>query len=186
MVRGKAAEKQAGGAEKQAAPTLSNWRDLTVSTDEAGEIIKKSGERVRQLTKAGFIRKAGRDQYRIGDVLDGYLAYQEDALRRAAADTPATKLAASRRREIELRIARDEGRVVDIEDVQAFVVELFGGVVAEFRGLAAASTRDLAVRKTIEEQLNGTFARCQKRIDQLGADMRAGKGIVLADDGADA
>lgn len=181
--------KKDGKAERFVKPissAKSAWRALIVSTDDAGAIIKVTGERVRQLTKAGWIRKSGNNAYRIGDVLDGYLAYRDDIERKAAADTPQSRLAASRRREIEQRMAREDGKLIPIEEVQAGITDILGAYRAELSGVAAASTRDLDTRIAIESNLNGAIERCRARFEAMESDLRAGREVVLDGEEADA
>jgi len=158
---------------------VTDWRALVVSTDDAGSIIKVSGERVRQLTKAGWIKKSGSNAYRIGDVLDGYLAYRDDLEQKAAADTPQARLAATKRRAIEQRMAREDGQLIETDDVFAVVADILGTFRSELAGIPAAATRDLDARLAIEGALNGAIDRCRDRFQQAERDLRAGREVLV-------
>lgn len=172
--------------EKSAEKRLSDWRSLEVSTDEAGAIIKVSGERVRQLTKGGWIRQHARNTYRIGDVIDGYLAYRDDLERKALADTAQSRLAKRREAEIKQRMDREEGRLVPIEEVQSGVTQIMGALRFELSGVPAASSRDLDVRASIEGHLNAAIERCRAGFEKMEGDLRAGREVVVDGEEADA
>jgi len=171
---------------KSARSAVPSWRDVLLTTDEAGAAVKIGGERIRQRTKEGWINKVDHNSYRLGEVIDGELRYREDQLRKAEADTESSRLAASKRRLVDLRIAQEENRLVEAEDVQTLVTEIVGGFVSELRGVPAGATRDHAVREAIEEVLNGAIDRCRARFEKLGADLRSGRGIVLEEQEGDA
>jgi hypothetical protein len=178
-------EKSKASANAATSPPL-DWRDIRLTTDEAGAAVKMSGERVRQLTKAGWIKKSGSNAYRIGDVLDGYLAYRDDLEQKAAADTPQARLAATKRQAIEQRMAREDGRLVPIEEVAAGITDILGTYRSELSGVPAASTRDPEVRSAIESNLNGAIERCRARFQAMEGDLRAGREVKLDGDEADA
>jgi hypothetical protein len=177
-VKGTASKKPA----KSRVVSSSNWRDVLLTTDEAGAAVKMTGERVRQLTKEGWIRKGGPNSYRLGDVIDGILAYREDQAKKIDADSEQSKLAASRRREIDLRIAREQNKLIEITEVIEATDDVFGVFCSELRSLPAATTRDLTVRAEIERVLTATMQRCSEKIESRRTDLHAGRGIVHDDE----
>lgn len=166
------ASRNAGGIVKK---QVSSWRLFELTTDEAGAAIKMGGERVRQLTKAGWIKKAARGRYKLGNVIDGILAYRDDAERRASPSSERTRLEAARARGIELRNAKVANELIQITDVHDAVTDICGMFSSELRSLPAAATRDLKVREDIEAALNGAFERLHARFEKMEEDLRNGR-----------
>lgn len=162
------------------------WRDIRMTTDEAGAAVKMTGERIRQLTKANWIKRVGFNEYRLGDVIDGVMAYRDDLASQVTADSEQSRLARVRRAEIEQRMAREDGKMVPIEEVAAGITDILGAYRFELSGVAAASTRDLDVRAAIESNLNGAIERCRGRFEAMEGDLRAGREVKLDGDETDA
>jgi hypothetical protein len=134
---------------------------------------------LRQLERQGWFAKVGRNQYDPIEVLKGQVRFLQDDSRRSSKSATASALQEARSREIEQRIAREDGKLIPIEDVHAVVTDILGTFRAELSGVAAAATRDLAVRDTIEGQLNGAIDRCRQRFEQAGADLQAGREVLV-------
>lgn len=167
-------------------PASIGWRDIRLTTDEAGAAVKLGGERIRQLTKANWIKRVGFNEYRLGDVIDGVLAYRDDLARQATADSEQARLARVRRGEIEQRMARERGDLVPIEAVTAAHSEIIGAFCAELSGVPAASTRDLAQRAEIEGHLNAAIERCRARLSGAEGDLRTGRDPLVDAEDTDA
>lgn len=150
-----------------------DWRDIRISTDEAGALVKLGAERIRQLAKASWIKRVGFNEYRIGDVLDGFLAYRDDLAKQSTSDSEQVRLARIRRKEIEQRMARERGELVLIEAVEEAHAEIISILCAELAGVPAASTRDLDLRVAIEGKLNAAIERCRSRLSGAEGDLRA-------------
>lgn len=184
MKKPKRKQRAAPKAKKPANPKVStapNWRAIVLTTDEAGAAVKIGGERIRQLTKAGWIRKSGQNSYLLGNVIDGFLAYRDDLSAKAAADTEQSRLAKSRRAEIELRIAREKGQLTETAEAVAFVDEALGTLKSEFDGMPARVTRDLEFRNKIEAEIDDAFRRAAERAKQAADVLASGSGAVDAD-----
>jgi hypothetical protein len=131
-----------------------------------------SAERVRQLTKEGWIEKQGKDQFYLVDVVQGYIRFRNDSDRRAQKSAADSRVRDARAREIELRNAVREGRLIEIDEAMAAVEQMIGLFRAETAGLPARVTRDLHFRKTIETAVNDILERV--------ADIAAERGRAVA------
>ncbi|KRQ99268.1 hypothetical protein CP49_11770 [Bradyrhizobium valentinum] len=118
-----------------------------------------SAERVRQLAKEGWIEKAGKDQFYLVDVVQGYIRFRNDSERRATKSASASRVSDARAREVELRIAERERRLVELSEMIALSDQLVGMFRAELSGLPARVTRDLQIRRTIETAINDILDR---------------------------
>ncbi|XIA64511.1 hypothetical protein ACFIOY_37680 [Bradyrhizobium sp. TZ2] len=118
-----------------------------------------SAERVRQLAKEGWIEKAGKDQFYLVDVVQGYIRFRNDSERRATKSATASRVSDARAREVELRIAERERRLVELSEMIALADQLVGMFRAELSGLPARVTRDLQIRRTIETAIHDILDR---------------------------
>lgn len=137
----------------------------------AGAIIMVSVERVRQLSRDGWIRKTGKG-YHLLDVVQGYIRFRDDADRRANKTAAASRVSDARAREIELRNAQREGRLIEIDDALDAVDKLVGTMRVELAGLPARVTRDLQLRRTIETAINDILQRISDIAEQSELDVR--------------
>jgi hypothetical protein len=145
-----------------------------MTADMAGRLIMKSGERVRQLAKEGWIPKHGTGQgarYALVDVVQGYIRFRDDVDRRGQKTAAATRISDARAREIELRTAIREGRLIDLDEALDAVEELIGLLRTELSGLPARCTRDLQIRRTIETVRNDILDRIADLAEQKAKDM---------------
>ncbi|MBR0920611.1 hypothetical protein ACVIWV_006179 [Bradyrhizobium diazoefficiens] len=147
-------------------------RGQLLTSNLAGRLLMVSAERVRQLAREGWIEKQGKDQFYLVDVVQGYIRFRNDADRRAQKSAADSRVRDARAREIELRNAVREGRLIEIDEAMAIVEQITGLFRAETAGLPARVTRDLQFRKTIETALNDILERV--------ADIAAERGRAVA------
>jgi phage terminase Nu1 subunit (DNA packaging protein) len=130
-----------------------------------------SAERVRQLNKAGWIVKVGRDEYRVADVVQGYIKFLKDEERRMSKSAAASRLQDARARAIELRNAKEDHRLCETEESIGFVDEMMGTIIARLDGLPARFTRDISERQRlvalIDEIRNEAADVFEKRASEL-------------------
>jgi hypothetical protein len=127
-----------------------------LSPDMAGRLLMVSGERVRQLAKEGWIRKASPGKYNLVEVVQGYIRFRNDADRRSTKTASDSRLRDARTREVELKTAQREGRLIELDDHLEAVDEIVGIMLTGLSGLPARVTRDLQVRRDIERAINET------------------------------
>lgn len=154
-------------ASGRAAP-LTNLTVVNLAT--IARLLMLTPRRVQQLCSEGWLPDVGRGEYPIDQCVWGYLKFLKDSERRSSKSAAATKLQSARLREIELRIAVEENRLIDIEDVQAVIGEAFGILRSVMAGVPAASTRDISLRREIEKHLNGAIDKCRERLEEAQRD----------------
>lgn len=147
-------------------------RDGRRSVHLAGPLIGKSAQWIRRLIAEGFIPKQTDGTVLERDVYLGYIRWLTDEQRRATKVAAESRVRDARAREIELRIAEREGRLIEIVDMEEVLDEYGGMLRAELSGLPARVTRDLVLRRTIEQAiediLNRVTAAAQQARDRLG------------------
>ena len=132
-------------------------RGPLVNTDQAARLVMKGVERIRQLAKAGWIAQEGTvldRRYRLLDVVQGYIRFRDDEDRRTNKSAAHSRIQDARSREVELKNAQREGKLIELEDAIETIAEVVGMLRLQFSGLPARVTRDLILRRTIETAVN--------------------------------
>lgn len=167
----------------------SHPRGPLINTEKAARLIMKSPERVRQLEKEGWITRTGSGsdrQYRLLDVVQGYIRFRDDEDRRTNKTAAQSRITDARSREVELKNAQREGRLIELEEALAVIESIIGLLRSLLSGLAARVTRDLQFRRIIETAVHDildTIADvAAQRAKALGARRAAGTHIAI--DGA--
>lgn len=134
-------------------------KDKAITLGQAAALLNRSPRWVNNLAKEGFISKEGVGKYTVAEVVRGAMAYYESLLQKSTKTAAASRVTDARTREIELRIAERRRELIPQEDAKAVVLE-FGAIVrAEFTALPARYTRDLAERRKLEQEVDGSFER---------------------------
>ena len=97
---------------------MSDLKDFTVNASQISGLLMLSNERIRQLVNAGYIPRIGKGKYDVIDAVQGYTHFLKDEEKQASKSAADSGLKAARQREVELRTAREEGRLVDMDDVE--------------------------------------------------------------------
>src|SRR5258708_7702915 len=106
--------------------TASPLDGVIIGLADAARLIGKSETWVVRLVKEGDLKKVRTGKYRRADVAQAALRFREADDRRSSQTEEAKRVHAARAREIELRIARDEGRLIPLDDVRAAVADVLG------------------------------------------------------------
>lgn len=141
-------------------------RVVRVSGAAVGRHLDLTPQRVGQLADEGVLARGADGKFDLDEARLAYIRWVRDETRKSSASQTSSALAVARTREVELRIAREEGAVIDLEDVQFAVAEIVGAFVSELAGLSAACTRDLELRRSIEKHVNGAIDRCRERFEK--------------------
>lgn len=165
---------------------VSHLRDPIVTNREAGEHLGISEAMVRKLISDGFIEKAASGGVSIAQSTLGYVRFLREEDRSSRKSTAEAGLKAARQREIEMRIAERENRLVDTEEAIAFVDHIVGRFRAVFGGLPARYTRDIKERRRLEAEVNGGLQQVSGLLAKDAKSLRARGTIDDADTSADA
>lgn len=152
-----------------------------ISPGQAAELLMLSTERLRQLAREGYIPKATRAGYPLVAVVQGYIKFLKDEERRTSKVQAESGLKAARQREVELRNAEREGRLVDLDEIRGVFVQVEATLRAELTGLPSAVTRDLKLREDIETYMHGAFARSSGKFKEACGILRSGGDPMGAD-----
>lgn len=134
-------------------------REALLSLDQAATLLMLSTERVRQLIKQGYIERRGVAQCTLVGAVQGYIRFLKDDERRSSKSAGASRVQDARAREIELKIAERDRRVIDVVEHDDFVAEIAGTLRSHLAGIPAKVTRDLVLRRRLEAELDGVLAK---------------------------
>lgn len=156
------------------------------SAYKCGAHLDLSRVRIGQLADEGKLPRLPDGSYDLDACRLAYIQYLRSEDRRGAKSATASRVQEARAKEIEMRTAREEGRLVPLDDVSAAIADILGTYRSELNGVPAASTRDLSVRGEIEKQLNDAIDRCRGRFEKVSDDLRAGREVSLEGEETDA
>lgn len=158
----------------------------SISVDTLAKLLMMTPHRVRQLERAGWIQKAGYGLYSIVEGVQGYIRFLKDETKRSSQSAAAARVQEARAKEIELRTAREENRLVELEEALSFVDGVIGVLKSEIYGIPARVTRDLELRRRMVTELDDIFRRTADRYEQDTRSLRAtgAVGSAVAEDDA--
>jgi hypothetical protein len=165
---------------KQTKPTK---RTAGASQATMARYLDLSQQRISQFVAGGTFpilagSKLDRDACRLA-----YIRWLRDETRKSSAAEAAKRVQNARAAMIELQTAKERGKLIELEEVEASVAEIISSFCLELSGVAAASTRDVAQREVIQANLNGAIEWCKARLGGLCSDAAAGR--PLTQDGGD-
>ena len=144
---------------------------------QAARLLMISDERIRQLTKQGYIPRAEkRGVVQLVGAVQGYLRYLKDDERRSSKSAADSRVRDARALEIELRISERSRDLIPLEDALADMAEFAAAVRSELAGLPARLTRIMDERQKIESEVDGVLTRLSERAAQKAAALEPGRG----------
>ena len=102
-------------------------------------------------------------------LVQGYIRFMRDEGRRMSRSAAPPRAREARAKEIEVRTAERLGKLVPLEDFDAFVDLVCGLFRAELGGLPARFTRDLPTRRALEREINELLTRIADVLDAKSA-----------------
>ena len=146
----------------------------TISVSQAAEMTGLTKRWVQLRVTEGFIEPSGRGRTTLAALGRGIVNYYQDLRNRESNKAAATRGSDARARLTELQIAEREGRLLPIEECEAVVAEIAAKVLSEFSGLGARVTRDLALRRKIETEVDRVLDAIRSHAEKQGAALRSG------------
>jgi phage terminase Nu1 subunit (DNA packaging protein) len=145
----------------------------TIPLATCAKLLKLTARRVNQLEQSGVIPKASRGRYVTVAVVHAYIDYLRDENRRSTQSAGTIRVQDARAKSLEMRIAREEGKTCDIEDMLGFLDAMIGRFRQDLAGLPARFTRNLPerdrLRVEIDAMLEGLSAFYLRESVKLGA-----------------
>ena len=148
------------------------------------------GERwVQQLERQGVLKKAGHGRYHLAESVQSYIAFKvkSEVARAVPEETDAgERVKAERARKLRLENDEKELLLVQTPDAVAALDAIVGPLRADLAGVPARVTSDVVLRRQIEDAIDSVLRGFADRSAKAGADLRAGRDPLAADDEDDA
>jgi phage terminase Nu1 subunit (DNA packaging protein) len=153
-----------------------------VITAALAKYLDLSHRRVQQLADEKILPRLPNGNFDLDACRVAYIRYLRDEGRRVSKTAAASRTQELRGDEIELRLARERGKLIEFEEVELFITDITAALSAELSGVPAGCTRDLDLRKTIEERQHAAIDRCRRRFEEASEALRAGREIFDDDE----
>jgi hypothetical protein len=153
-----------------------------ITIKQAAALLMLTEQWVRDLGRKGYITGIERASVPLAAAVHGYIKWLKDEERRTSKTSAQSRVQQARAKEIELRIAKEEGRLIEADKVDAIVANAFGCLRSEFSGVAAATSRDKDVREKIESLINDASDRARRKFEESMAALQADGDILLEDE----
>lgn len=161
-------------------------RDDLITLDAAGSLLMISVERVRQLSKSGYIDRPKPGRTTVVSAVQGYIRFLKDAERKNTKSGAATRVSEARAAEIELRTAERRRVLIPQEEAIAAMDLVVGKVAETLSGLPARITRDLVLRRRIEAEIHAGQKEIADALAELHGFVEAGGDLPATDTADDA
>lgn len=157
-----------------------------VPIEQAARLLEISTERIRQLQRSGHIDKASRGMVSLVSAVRGYVKFLKEAAAAQSKSAADSRVRDARAKEIEHRLAVANRELVSRDDATAAMDILVGIVRDELRGLPARTTREMALRRKLENQANGSLTRIAEALAKLSGFVVTGGELPYAGSDDDA
>lgn len=158
----------------------------TITTSQAARLLMISDERVRQLTKAGFVPRAARGRYNLVALVQGYIRFLKDDERRSSKSAADSRVRDARAAEIERRMAREDRKIIALDEAMAAFDHATGLYLQSLSGLPARMTRNASERRRLEAICDTERERLSHRFAESASALRTGVEAAGAEDEDDA
>jgi hypothetical protein len=128
---------------------------------EVARHLLLSREMIRRLVAEKIIERRGDGSFDLDQARHAYIRHLRD--RRSEKGAAEAALLRARAREIELRTAERARDLIEFDEACAVLDDVIGALVSELAGLPAAATRDLMMRRHLDELIRGIRQRTADR-----------------------
>ncbi len=163
----------------------------TVSSADLAAVIGRDERRVQQLEAESIFRNVGKGRAKRFVLSDAVQAWVEYAIRseidRSKDRSPdKSGFEAERTRKLKLENDAREGLLIETPDAIAAIDAIVGILRTELAAVPARISEDVATRRLVENAIDGVLGNLSARFAKAGADLRAGRDPLAADDEASA
>lgn len=158
--------------------------DAPVSGGVVASFLGVSLERVRQLAEEGVIPREGKGKFPLRPCILAYCTWTRDEGRKANKSAASSRVQDRRSRLLDIQIAREEHRLIETDEALAVVDEIVATFKSELQGLPTRVTKDVALRSSIEHEIDRICDTAANLLAERGDALREG-GDALASNAAD-
>lgn len=150
----------------------------TLTTKQAAQLLLLGEERIRQLSKEGWVEKTGRSRYPLVPLVQGYIRYLRDAERRTTKSASASRGQDLRNERAAFELSLLKREHLPREDLTSAIDVICGALNSEIHGLAARITRDPELMARIEEEHVNALNRIAKKIERVVGAIDEGRDLT--------
>ena len=129
-----------------------------ITIAQAAQLLNLSAIRIKQLIRAGVLKRDDKGRLTTVSVVHGYLDFKEAELERIRAKGGDNELRRAKAKEIELRTAKAERELVAREDVEALIHFTVEGIKERLPSLPGKFTRDARERRRLGDLVETVLA----------------------------
>lgn len=157
-----------------------------ITMDQAAKLLMVSPEWIRRLCKAGYIPRVAKGKYPLVGVVQGYIKSLKDEEKKASKGASESRVRDARAAEIERRMAREDLKIVDIDEATATYEDMIGELLKMVNSLPAQITRNPSERRRIEDIIGKAQGRFVARASEIISLLETGGKAAYAEDEDDA
>ena len=162
--------------------------DEKLTMEQAAQLFAVSRVTIVNLVNKGLLAKTKDGYVTLVELARAYVRDLKDELKNRSRSTALMKVQESRADEINMRIALKTGASVPYKLVLDDAVTDYGELKASLSGMGAAVTRDLEMRKKIDDYADECLERfrlsVEKKMRTLGADPQDYEDVEASDAGS--
>jgi hypothetical protein len=117
---------------------------------QGAALVELSDERIRQLARMGYCPKPVKGMIPLVGLVKGVLRFYRDEERTRSKSAADGRVRDARAREIELRIAKEEGELVPVADAIGVMDEYATAVITAIKNLPTRYSRNMADRARLQ------------------------------------
>lgn len=149
-------------------------KQTSVTATGLGRHLDLSLQRVMQLVEEGIIPRRDDGGFDQDECRIRYINFIREDGRRAKNSAENVRLNDAKAKAIEIRNARADRQLIEVTEAIEFVDSALGGIRADFTGFAARVTRDLRLRRKIEDAIDDVFRGGAERMAKAAKVLRDG------------
>lgn len=134
----------------------------TMTVAEFAAVVERTPERIRQLISADHLPRPTGGRLPVGETVRMYARHLRDERAATSVSVAEDRVRNARAQEIELRIAREDGQLIELAEHDAIFDEAFGVLSSRLFGVPAEVTRDLDLRRLIEGKIDAALTACSE------------------------
>jgi len=148
---------------------------MQVGTTELAAILGVTPRQVTSLSDQGLIPKAGRGQWPLAETVQAYVRHKVQSevsrVKRPAA-AGADRLKEIKARREELKLAREEGDLVPVNEALFAMDRLTGAVSLQMNNVPARFTRDVEERDRLQVHVDDALTAVAKTMAECAEELR--------------
>jgi phage terminase Nu1 subunit (DNA packaging protein) len=144
------------------------------------KLVGYSVQNLVNLEIAGVVKRTGRDSWDPAVTSAAFFAHLKAERKANTAKAATGRVQDARTREIELRTKERGRELISMEEAMAYVDIVFGRVRTILSGVPARCTRDVPMRRKIEQEINLGLESVSRDARKAGQAVRSGQPLAEA------